>query len=233
MKKLEQFLIVVALSLLAASTLTATPSTQIWNPSTDIQPLNTFHLGIDNYYSVANNASKPYAAPTDIGLTTGVLIPNLEFGMDALEPATDPIFFNAKLGLAENGVWPALAIGAQDFGTNENKTGYNIGYALVAKNAGSLGRVSLGGYYGNDQLLMDENGNKANTGLIASWDKNITDKVWLSVDYASGQSFYGELSFGGSYNFSANTSVLFGYVIYNNTTLNPNNQVTTQLDINI
>ena len=38
----------------------ATPSTQIWNPSTDVQSFKTVHLGIDNYYSVKDNKDNAY-----------------------------------------------------------------------------------------------------------------------------------------------------------------------------
>ncbi len=34
---------------ISAGTAYATPSTQIWIPSTDIQPFKTFHLNIDSY----------------------------------------------------------------------------------------------------------------------------------------------------------------------------------------
>ncbi|HEY7585853.1 MAG TPA: hypothetical protein VH866_05030, partial [Candidatus Deferrimicrobiaceae bacterium] len=33
----------------SAGTATATPSTQIWIPSTDIQPYKTLHFGFDTY----------------------------------------------------------------------------------------------------------------------------------------------------------------------------------------
>ncbi len=37
------------------SILTASPSTQIWNPSTDIQEKGKFHLNIDNYVNDTMN----------------------------------------------------------------------------------------------------------------------------------------------------------------------------------
>ena len=58
-------------------------------------------------------------------------------------------------------------------------------------------------------------------------------RKWVALDFASGNSSYGAFSFGGSYSFSVNTSVILAYVIYNNSNINGiNNQVTTQLDIN-
>ena len=84
----------------------------------------------------------------------------------------------------------------------------------------------------DDNKYVDENGDKANSGLIATWDRAITDKIWASVDYASGKSAYGSLSLGGSYMFAPNVSIILAYVIYNNDKINTNNQITTQLDIN-
>ncbi|OGS18836.1 MAG: hypothetical protein A2219_05470 [Elusimicrobia bacterium RIFOXYA2_FULL_50_26] len=210
----------------------ATPSTQVWNPSTDIQAAGSVHLGVDNYFSLFDNDTKPYAFATDVGLTFGVL-KNLELGFDFFEPSADPLQFNAKYGLPESGALPAFAVGGCNIGTKKDVTDYNILYGVAAKTFAPAGRISLGYYYGgNENLFLDENGEKSNTGIIATWDKAITDKIWAAVDYASGKSWYGNLSLGASYAFAPNTSVIFGYVIYNNDKINANNQFTTQLDIN-
>ncbi|OGF51345.1 MAG: hypothetical protein A2044_07140 [Candidatus Firestonebacteria bacterium GWA2_43_8] len=217
---------------LAGAAVFATPSTQIWNPSTDIQAVNSFHLGVDNYFSIENNANKPYAFGTDIGLTYG-LIKDLEIGFDIVDPTANPLYFNAKYGFAESESIPAVAAGIFNAGTQKDVTDYNIIYIAAAKTFDPVGRFSLGYYYGNDRLLITETGEKANTGFILSWDKAISEKVWLSIDYASGASFYGSVSFGGSYSFAPNTSIIFGFVIFNNRNLNSNNTFTTQLDINL
>ncbi len=227
------WLLFLGLNLSTVTSLYATPSTQIWNPSTDIQELHKWHLGIDDYFSVASNDTKPNHTPTDVNLTYG-LIKNLEVGIDVFEPSTNPVQFNAKYGLPEGDKIPAIAVGSMNVGTKTNVTNYNIWYAVAAKTFKPLPRLSVGYYMGNSSLLVDENGNKANTGAIVSLDKQINDKWWAAIDYASGQSYYGSTSLGFSYYFAPNTSVIFGYVFYNN--LNPavnvNNEFTTQLDIN-
>ena len=186
--------------LLSISGLYATPSTQIWNPSTDIQALRAFHLGIDDYFSVLDNDSRPYQTLTDVNLTYG-LVKNLEVGIDIFEPSKDPVQFNAKYGLPETDNMPAVAFGGMNFGTKADVTNYNILYAVVAKTFKPLPRLSVGYYSGNDKLLVDENGEKANSGLILSLDKQLSDKWWASIDYASGASWYGETSAGFSYAF--------------------------------
>jgi hypothetical protein len=209
----------------------ATPSTQIWNPSTDIQAAGVYHLGIDNYFTSAWPQDGGYAYPTDINLTYGVL-PGVEIGIDSFMPSVNQLEFNAKYGIAENGDMPAFAIGGQNFGANVDSdkvsADWNILYGVAAKTF-SFGRLTGGYYSGNDKVLLDNDGNKANTGFIATWDKMVTDKVWLCLDYASGYSAYGSFFYGGAYTLAPNTSVIIGYGTFNNGVLPV---FTTQLDIN-
>lgn len=204
----------------------ATPSTQIWNPSTDIQPRGTGHLGIDDYFTVEDRSSDGYNFPTDLGLTYG-LLPGLEVGIDELSPQAVPgsqLVFNAKYGLAENGVLPALAVGGYGFGTLKGLTDQNVIYGVAARTF-PLGRLSLGYFQGNAAALGADNG-----GVILTWDKTVNDKLWACVDYASGNSVLGALFTGVSYYFYPNASVLFAYGKYNN---GAKPTFTTQLDINI
>jgi hypothetical protein len=216
---------------LAGGYLYATPSTQVWNPSADIQEVNTLHFGIDNYFSISGNDSRPYSLPTLVGLTYGAM-KNVEIGLDYSGATAYPLQFNAKYGLPERAGSPAFALGVMNIGAKRGVTDYDILYGVAAKTIGPLGRFSIGCYAGNKKLLVDENKEEANTGVIATWDKTIADKVWAAVDYASGMSYYGCTSVGVSYAFSSGTSVIFGYIVYNNSRVNINNQFTTQLDIN-
>jgi len=238
----------------------ATGSTQIWIPSTDIQGFLNPHLGIDNYIRTEKDANGVIGSGIyDAGLTMGVLPfhkVQLEVGADYLSMGDNnlaspgknydghPIYFNAKLGFPEDSLFkfcPAIAFGAYNFGTKKDLTDYNITYALLAKTIPFIGRLSAGYYIGNEKLLIDDLGNKANSGLLLSWDRamtEISDKLWLAVDYQGGQNYLGALNVGFSWAFSKNVSVIFGYDIYNNkkafyNTNNVNaNSFTTQLDIN-
>jgi len=230
----------------------STASTQIWIPSTDFQKWKTMHLGLDNYLRMSNINSIRGAGIFDAGFTTG-LLPFEKFqgeiGVDYLYMGDSnydnfPVYFNAKIGFAESALFkgsPALALGAYNFGLKKNLTNYNIIYAEIAKTIPILGRISVGYYTGNDKILVDENLNKAKDGLLLSWDRTMTeisDKLWLAVDYQGGKNYLGALSFGFSWAFSDNVSVIFGYDIFNNSkalynTNNTNaNTFTTQLDIN-
>ncbi|MDD4179662.1 MAG: hypothetical protein PHH14_06435, partial [Candidatus Margulisbacteria bacterium] len=190
----------------------ATPSTQIWNPSTDIQAQGTWHLGIDNYFTVEDTTSGGYAFPTDLGVTYG-LLPGLEVGVDSFLPQTAPgssLILNAKYGIAESEALPAVAVGGFGFGLNPGVTDQNIIYGVVAKTF-PLGRLSAGYFKGKSALLGSDG-----SGAILTWDKALTDKIWACVDYASGDTVLGALFAGVSYAFAPNTSVILGYGKYNN-----------------
>lgn len=212
--------------LLVAAEAGATPSTQIWNPSTDIQTKGIWHLGVDDYFTIVDRSSGGYNYPTDYGLTGGIL-PGIEIGADFLSPQTIPgsqLVFNAKYGVAEYGNLPALAIGGYGFGLLQGQTDQNVIYGLAAK-AFSFGRLSAGYFQGNAKTIGSDN-----NGAILTWDKTINDKVWLCLDYAGGNSILGALFAGFSYYFAPNISVLCAYGKFNN---GSKPTVTTQLDINI
>ncbi|MGA2091212.1 MAG: hypothetical protein ABSH12_07130, partial [Endomicrobiales bacterium] len=99
MKSLFVSLCALGIMASAVNYANATPSTQIWDPSTDIQALNVWHLGIDNYFSVTDNKNHPINVPTDVNLTYG-LCKNLEVGFDFyganyFGAPNDPLQFNA------------------------------------------------------------------------------------------------------------------------------------------
>lgn len=237
MKKIRNLLIcIAAISLLSAGVALATPSTQIWIPSTDIQKFGTFHLGIDNYIPAEGEGSVPLYV---LGLTAGVIpseVIQAEIGVDYMAGLGDtaddtPIYFNAKVATPEGALFggsPALAVGGYNFGTESDVTNQNIVYGLVAKTLPVVGRFSLGYFTSNEDVIGDDNSD-----ILASWDRTLTEispKLWAAVDYQGGDSALGALSFGVSWAFAENVSVIAGYDIFNNKDLN--DTFTTQLDIN-
>jgi hypothetical protein len=148
-----------------------------------------------------------------------------------------PAMFNAKLGTPEDALFkysPAIAAGVYNLGLKQIPTGtpgMNMVYGLLARTLPVVGRISAGGYHGSEASL----GKGANNGVLLSWDRTmaeISDKLWMGVDYQSGNSAVGALNFGVSWNFSKNVAVIFGYDIYKEKALAGNNTFTTQLDIN-
>ena len=249
---MKKIALVLGMVLLAGTAAYATPSTQIWIPSTDIQPFGKVHLGFDQYIKTRRiDGATREANVINNGITVGVLPLEkiqMELGVDyrsyGTEPAdSSPFYFNAKVGTPEGSLFtgsPALAVGAYDFGTNKYDsvsnfgTDYNIVYALAAKTLGKAGRVSAGYYQGNDDLLLDKNGEKDEKGVLLSWDRTIpeiSDKLWVAVDYMGGDNSYGALSYGVAWKFSPNVGVIFGMDKYNNDNYKPT--YTFQVDIDL
>ena len=242
-----------ALCGLAATVASATPSTQIWIPSTDIQAYKTVHLNFDTYIRDRNNDDGSRTPPVVvIGPTVGVL-PfekiQAEVGFDVISAGGDadkyPFYGHFKLGTPEDSLFklsPAVAVGMYNIGTKsgdarngELATNQDIAYALVAKTFPVVGRLSAGYFTGNKKALVDENGKSDENGVLLSWDRTMTeisDKLWLAVDYQGSNSALGALSFGASWAFAKNVSVILGYDIYNKKATGGQNTVTMQLDIN-
>ena len=241
----------LALCGLTASIAAATPSTQVWIPSTDIQPYKTVHLNFDTYLRANTNDDGSRTPPVVvIGPTVGILPYEkiqAEVGFDVISGGGDldkyPLYGHFKIGMPEDNTWiPAVAVGMYNIGTKsgdvrngELATRQDIAYALVAKTFPVVGRLSAGYFTGNKKVLVDENGNSDEKGVLLSWDrtmKEISDKLWLAVDYQGSKSAMGALSFGASWAFAKNVSVLLGYDIYNKKATGGENTVTLQLDIN-
>jgi hypothetical protein len=242
-----------ALCGLTATVASATPSTQIWIPSTDVQAYKTFHLGFDTYIRANTNDDGSRTAPVVvIGPTVGIL-PfqkiQAEVGFDVISAGGDadkyPLYGHFKLGTPEDSLFklsPAVAVGMYNIGTKsgdarqgELATNQDIAYALVARTIPVIGRLSAGYFAGNKKVLLDENGNSDEKGVLLSWDRTMTeisDKLWVAVDYQGSKSALGALSFGASWAFAKNVSVILGYDIYNKKETGGQNTVTMQLDIN-
>ena len=225
----------------------ATPSTQIWIPSTDIQPFKTLHLNFDTYIRASSEEDGSKLPPVVVlGPTVGVLPfekVQAELGFDLIHAGSDaddyPLYFHGKLGTPEDSLFrfsPAFAVGGYNFGTKSDVTDQDIVYGLVARTFPVIGRLSAGYFVGNDKVLVDETGAGDEKGVLLSWDRTLTeisDKLWAAVDYQGTDSAIGALSFGISYAVSKNASIIFGYDIYNENRTAGENTFTVQVDFNL
>jgi hypothetical protein len=208
----------------------------------DFQPYGVFHLGIDNYaFDFKNN--KPgsgTAFPTDLGLTIGVLpfsSIQAEIGIDYFTPQLSPFLVSAKASIPEGKLadWsPAIAVGGFNFGFQKNVTDANILYGIAGKTFPEIGRIEAGYFSGNKKLLVDlASGSADNSGVLLSWDRQITEiseNLWLAVDYQGTKSSFGAFSYGFAWSFSKNVSVIFARDVFN---ADLPSTFTMQLDINI
>ncbi len=228
----------------------ATPSTYLWIPSLDIQPFLNPHFGWDSYI----NTEGP-GLTVNGGLTMGVLPfkkVQMEVGIDYRDFSGNhayPFLFNAKIGTPEDAFskyQPCVVAGIYDLGFVKDVNSFNIAYGLVGKTIGKLGRFAIGGYKGGvgadpkALFFVNSDTNMAarkieDAGVMAAWDRmmpEISNKLWLCVDFQSGKSGYGSVNFGFAWNFTPTVGVIYGYDIYmDNDALKPT--VTMQVDINL
>jgi hypothetical protein len=233
MKSLRILATACVAALMTCGSATAAPTAQVMIPSTDIEGFEAVAIGF-TYIGRFSPKADAGASSNDIGITTG-LLPfenfKMEVGVDYVtsnlqsDNAADnhPICFNIKGGTPEDAFGikglPAFAVGAYNMGTYDNprlgiSTRQNIVYGLVAKTLPVIGRLSAGGYNGSERAL----GKGANSGVLASWDRTITevsDKLWLGVDYMSGNNANGELGLGASWTFFKKVTLLVGAVFFN------------------
>lgn len=229
MRSYATFLVLLA----AACPAWAGPTAHISGPSEDFQGYLEPALTVAVNLAEGKDASgaRP-ATATGLGLIMGFL-PGEKFkgeaGFDYKtcgDPADDnPVYFNAKLGFPENALGngaPALVGGIFDAGTDAARSGYDVWYAEAAKTAKfgglDLGRFSLGWFRGDPDLLRAPSGKKDNAGLIAAWDRTISevsDKLWASADYLGTDSAYGSLNLGLAWQFNSKVGMILGYNAFN------------------
>ena len=249
-----------ALALLVSSSALATPSTTFWAPSTTaIQPFLTPHITCDTYFwkgPAAGQAGSP-VYPVTTGLTMGVLPWDnlqLELGFDLLLPNSDPLLFNAKLGVPEDKLFPfqpSFAVGIMGVGTKKSTatalgTDYNMLYAQVQHSIPAVGGyVSAGGYYGlQDKLFQASDGSGTNRagfmGGFISPDININapwlQKINVAADVQTGKNAFGAVGGGLYFYFTDKVDLLTGPVYFLDGGSQPGGKQwfwTVQLDIDL
>jgi len=150
-----------------------------------------------------------------------------------------PVYFHFKFGVPEDAYFkymPAFAIGSYDMGYKHNFTNNNVWYLRAAKTVSlgkfNLGRFSAGYFNGNNRILRDQDGLCDNAGPMVAWERvisEISDKLWLCLDYQGTHSSYGALNYGFAWKFANNISAIIAYDVYSNQNLK--NTVTFQLDV--
>jgi hypothetical protein len=249
MKSLKLVAVAAALVALTSSSALATPSTQIWIPSTDVKGFKEVNISLDNYVRFSN-AADAGVNTIDIGVTAGILPLEkfkIEVGVDYMTDNTagslasnHPAYFNFKAGVPEDAFFagmPAVAAGMYGLNTASTTLSQNIAYGLIAKTFPVVGRLSVGGYNGAETYFGT---GKTKSGVLASWDRTmseISDKLWLAVDYQGGNNYLGALTVGGSWAFSKQVSLIVGVGFYNEISVEKGGggkpTFTTQLDINL
>jgi hypothetical protein len=245
MKKVVQAVALASL-LAAAGAARATPSTTYWTPATTyVQPYLVPHVTYDTYFGETG------AYPIDTGLTIGFLpFEKLqgEVGFDLNYPGytKNGLLLNAKLGVPEGafGAWsPGISAGVFGVGFKKDVSDYNIFHAMIGKTFGGLGNLTVGGYLGNDKLLVDETGAKSAAGFMAGYmgpDINVglpgLNKLIVAADVQTGKNALAAWGFGVYFYFTPAIDLLTGPVFFLNDKVQPGGSKmlwTVQLDVDI
>ncbi|HYG69144.1 MAG TPA: hypothetical protein VD838_15850, partial [Anaeromyxobacteraceae bacterium] len=184
------------------------------------------------------------------GVTVGVLpFEKLqgEIGVDFNYPGLtqNGFYLNAKLAVPEGALGanlPGLSFGVYNVGFEEDVNDYNVFHAEVAKTFPVVGTIAVGGYYGlNDTLLVDENGDAAQGGFMASWTGPELklglpglQKVVPAVDIMTGDSAFGAVGAGVTLYLSQTVGLITGPVFFLNPDVQPGGadfMWTFQLDV--
>jgi hypothetical protein len=235
--------VLAAAALLAsASVASATPSTVVWTPATIYtQPFLIPHITYDTYLGERQMLQET------LGLTVGFVPDNKwvegEVGADVLYPlfptstgsnagkveSKSAFLFNGKLSLKEGSLHeyaPGLSVGAYGLGLTKDLTDYNILYAVIGKTFGPYGTLAVGGYTGNDKVLVkvDAAGTvkKDESGFLVSYASpklNVgatgLKDISVGLDYQSGDNAFGAFGAAVTFYFTDAISLLTGPVIFN------------------
>lgn len=240
-----RFYLFLALYLLGIGAAYATPSTEFWTPcTTDVQPCGTYHIGVDNYFTVFNKRGHGSFFYPDVGLTVGVFScrkVSSELGIDYLGGADHPIILNGKVGVGEDYFFknaPSFSFGIFNLGMHRDNN-WDILYLVAGKILPECfgGRFFVSYYHGNRSLGRDRQGFMVayDREFVAAKDSNGKEyKKWLLVaDYASGRNALGGGGVGVAYRFTSDISLLTGPVFFNDAHINGRWKWSVQVDINI
>lgn len=240
--------IVVVLAVIGTSG--ASPSRQVWIPSTDVQTWMSARLDIENYFrssaerkiTEGSGVSQGKRDPGVIvlGATVGALPFEKvrgEVGIDYTASGTDaaessPVSFHAKVAIPELafGSWsPAFAAGVYNYGLSAGRTNQNITYGLASYTVPLIGRLSAGGYHAGETATGPGG---VNYGILASWDRlllEFSDRFWVGVDYMGGKNVNSSVNFGVSWAFYKNAALLVGYNLHTERSFAGTDTITTRV----
>jgi len=220
----------------------ATPSTLGFYPSTDIVAKKTFHMDLDTYgRAFSTNVG------TTVGLTTGIgpdrsgILGRTEIGADYIigGPLTNVtsssrrLSFNVKTQLFEKEE-SAVRVVAGIWGVGSNTIAApDVAYVIGSK-AFEWGRVTAGvaNATANRANITTPAGNNDKTYLHLGYDKVLTPKFSVAIDWYSGKSAISGMQPTVYYAVNDKSSFGLGLFRLNDSSVGPRNQVYACFDYN-
>lgn len=219
----------LSLIFLHLSPLVAAPSSLFWtNCTTDVLPYGQVDLNVQGFYSFAKKHPKQSVLPPSYGVEMGLLNYrnwHFEAGVDFLTTTNAPVFFNAKLGVSQDGLFqgaPSFSFGLCNVGTSK-RTNYNVLNVVCGKKYGKFDNFYVGIYSGSRA-----NGKNAQ-GVMLGYLKSGPDVTYQDgrvfhrweaiVDFASGKTLEGGGSCSLVYYFRPELYIQMGPTFFNSAKL--------------
>lgn len=229
---------IAGLFILCAGTAAAAPSRIFTVPNANALEYGAMRADMESKNTLMKSNAEGGWNQINYGFTFG-LIPytasksyGIEIGLDyrdfngSIPAATgSPLFYNLKFALREGGLisdnLPGIAAGIFDFGGKAGISDANIMYLIAAKTFPGAWRMGLGLYSGNSAVLVDETGQKANSGMLFSLDWQLNKRWWVAADYMSGHNRYAAMNVGVGYSPNPGMEITASESIYNNPNIKP------------
>lgn len=221
---------VVTFALLAPALALASPSRIVMVPSSSVVPPWNIRAEMETLVRLSDRkASKGSAVSpgardpgvTVVGVTGGAGIDFLklrgEVGVDYVAAGPDvaernPWTMHWKVVLPELALgksWqPAVTVGMWNYWPNKEHAS-NMSYGLLSYNFPVIGRLSAGGYHGDQSALGG-----VENGILASWDTPFNDHFWAGVDFVGGSNKLGSVNAAVAWAFSKRSSLGIGYNLH-------------------
>lgn len=233
--------------LMQVGALFATPTGLFWSPcNTTVQDTGHVNVDVDNYFTVFNTRGHGQSLPPDVGMAFGLYSLGdlkLEAGFDYLGGTDDPLYFNGKVGMAENKLFamaPAFTLGVFAWGTRTHgpgRTNQNIANINLSRSLPDFigGTLYVGAYSGSKAMGSDRQGIMVGVSrpFYAAQEANgMKYHKWKFVaDYVTGKNTIGGGGFGIMYYFTHDISIETGPTWFTTRKYNGRWKFTVQLDI--
>ncbi|MCB0393692.1 MAG: hypothetical protein KDD25_04000 [Bdellovibrionales bacterium] len=188
--------------LLSAGSVWAGPTREATIPNAEVTPQGFYRVEVETIRPMQKEGyEKPATDRSNFGVTYGTRtfgLIGIELGLDWQAPTEaslpEALMLNAKVStttLEEKGWGGAFGVHSLGFKTDTND--YNILYGVFENKFWDALYIALGGYAGNDELLVDNEGGESNRGaMFGLWYKIQTDgRGRMGLEWLSGRSFYG------------------------------------------
>ncbi|MDZ4676802.1 MAG: hypothetical protein SGI74_04755 [Oligoflexia bacterium] len=220
--------IIIYLSLiLFASNALAYSTNYLMLPNNETLTAQKWRIDTRSHFNVDKRYSDTQAIPpsTSLGATYGIFDNqelSVEAGLDWFEPTTqdnlNALRTHGKFLVSQNASPISVAIGFYEYAFKTNANSPNILYLQFEKKWDLTGAFKIGYFSGNSEVMVNENFQASNKGIIAGWARplpELINSLTLSAEWMGSQSYKGGALIGTSWKLQ-NATFKIGYFIPTN-----------------